>query len=135
MNKIKRSLLLFAALATIILNTDCTGQSAKPADKISNESGGIKHKVTFIELGSVRCIPCQMMQPIMKSVKEKYGTQVNVVFHDVWTEAGAPYAQKYQIQAIPTQVFLDENGKDYFRHVGYFPEEELIKVLQQKGVK
>ena len=31
--------------------------------------------------------------------------------------------------------FLDENGKEYFRHVGFFPEEELVKVLQQKGVK
>jgi thioredoxin 1 len=71
----------------------------------------------------------------MKSVKERYGTQVNVVFHDVWTETGAPYAQKYGIQAIPTQVFLDKEGKEFYRHVGYFPEEELVKILQQKGVK
>jgi hypothetical protein len=30
------------------------------------------------------------MQPVMKSIEEKYGKQVKVVFHDVWTEAGAP---------------------------------------------
>lgn len=94
-----------------------------------------KYKVTFIELGSVRCIPCKMMQPVMKSVEEKYGSQVKVVFYDVWTEAGAPYGQKYGINAIPTQVFLDKGGKEYFRHEGFFPEEELIKVLKQKGVK
>jgi len=94
-----------------------------------------KYKVTFIELGSVRCIPCKMMQPVMKSVEEKYGSQVKVVFYDVWTEAGAPYGQKYSINAIPTQVFLDKEGKEYFRHEGFFPEEELIKVLKQKGVK
>ena len=75
------------------------------------------------------------MQPVMKSVEEKYGTQVKVVFHDVWTEAGAPFAKQYGIEAIPTQVFLDESGKEYFRHVGFFPEEELVKILQQKGVK
>jgi len=135
MKKIRKSLLLFAALATIILNTDCSGQSAKPSDKVSKESAGNNYKVTFIELGSVRCIPCQQMQPIMKSVKEKYGTQVDVVFHDVWTEAGAPYAKQFGIQAIPTQIFLDKDGKEYYRHVGYFPEEELVKVLQMKGVK
>lgn len=93
------------------------------------------YKVTFIELGSVRCIPCQQMQPIMKSVEEKYAGQVNVVFHDVWTDEGKPFADKYNIHSIPTQVFLDEKGEEYFRHVGFFPEEELVKVLKQKGVR
>ena len=41
-------------------------------------------KVTFVELGSVNCIPCKQMQPIMKSVEEKYGDQVKVIFYDVW---------------------------------------------------
>ena len=93
------------------------------------------YKVTFIELGSVRCIPCQQMQPILKSVEEKYAGQVNVVFHDVWTDEGKPFADKYNIHSIPTQVFLDEKGEEYFRHVGFFAEEELVKVLKQKGVK
>jgi thioredoxin 1 len=135
MKKIRKSLLLFAALTTIILSTDCSGQTAKNGDKSNPEDGKNKFKVTFIELGSVRCIPCQQMQPIMKSIESKYGKDVKVVFHDVWTEAGAPYAKQYGIEAIPTQVFLDKDGKEFFRHVGYFPEEELVKVLQQKGVK
>ena len=29
-----------------------------------------KYKVTFIELGSVRCIPCQQMQTVMKSIEK-----------------------------------------------------------------
>ena len=92
-------------------------------------------KVTFIELGSVRCIPCKMMQPIMKDIKDQYAGQVKVVFYDVWTTEGQPYAKKYNIRVIPTQVFLDRDGKEYFRHEGYFPKEELVKVLEQKGVR
>ena len=95
----------------------------------------VKYKVTFIELGSVRCIPCQQMQGVMKSIEKKYGTQVKVVFHDVWTPEGKPFGKQYGIEAIPTQVFLDQNGKEFSRHVGFFPEEELVKVLQTKGVK
>ena len=30
------------------------------------------YQVTFVELGSVNCIPCKMMQPIMKEI-EDYG--------------------------------------------------------------
>lgn len=93
-----------------------------------------RYKVTFIELGSVRCIPCQQMQPVMKSIEEKYAGQVRVVFYDVWTPEGRPYADQYNIQVIPTQVFLDEKGEEYYRHQGFFPENELIEILKTKGV-
>lgn len=99
------------------------------------DDGKEKILVTFIELGSVRCIPCQKMMPIMESVEEKYGDQVEVVFHDVWTPEGKPYGDKYGIRSIPTQIFLDENGEEFFRHVGFFPEEELVDVLKSKGVE
>jgi thioredoxin 1 len=36
---------------------------------------------------------------------------------------------------IPTQVFLDQNGNEYFRHEGYFPKEELVQILRKKGVR
>ena len=91
-------------------------------------------KVTFIELGSVKCIPCKMMQPIMDEIEEEYKDQVKVVFYDVWTEEGKKYGEKYKIKIIPTQVFLDAKGKEYFRHKGFFPKKELEKILKQGGV-
>ena len=91
--------------------------------------------VTFIELGSVNCIPCKMMQPVMKKAEAKYPGQVRVVFHDVWTAQGAPYGQRYNILGIPTQVFLDKNGREYARHVGFFAFDSLEKVLKSGGVK
>ena len=93
-----------------------------------------KAKVTFIELGSENCMPCKMMKPVMEKVEEKY-KEVEVIFYDVWTEEGKPYGDKYGIQSIPTQIFLDENGKEYYRHTGFLDFESLEKVLQQKGVK
>ena len=91
--------------------------------------------VTFVELGSVKCIPCKMMQPVMAAIEKEYAGQVKVVFHDVWTAEGKPFGAQYKIRVIPTQVFLDKNGTEYYRHEGFFPKEELVKILQQKGVK
>lgn len=91
-------------------------------------------KVTFIELGSVNCIPCKQMQPVMKAIELKYGGQVKVIFYDVWTKEQRPYADKYGIKLIPTQVFLDENGKEFHRHEGFYPEAEIDKILQGKGL-
>jgi len=107
----------------------------KPTTTKEQKKNTVNYKVTFIELGSVRCIPCQKMQGVMKSIEQKYGNQVKVVFHDVWTPEGKPFGEKYGIENIPTQIFLDENGKEFSRHVGFFPEEDLIKVLHTKGVK
>jgi thioredoxin 1 len=139
-NNIKNiSVILFFISAVFVSACGQTGQGDKAKSVIQASTdvmdSGKKYKVIFIELGSVRCIPCQQMQPVMKSIEAKYGKEVKVDFHDVWTEAGKPYGVKYGIEAIPTQVFLDETGKEYYRHVGYFPEEELVKVLQLKGVK
>ena len=113
------------------------GACAKPELKSNSPSkaGNSPAKVTFIELGSVNCIPCIKMQVVMREIEREYGDQVAIVFYDVWTDAGKPYAQQYRIRVIPTQVFLDQNGNEYFRHEGYFPKEDLLQVLRQKGVK
>ena len=75
---------------------------AQNSTKEISKKGAGKYKVTFIELGSVRCIPCQQMQGVMKSIEKKYGGQVNVVFHDVWTPEGKPFGKQYGIGYIST---------------------------------
>ncbi len=97
--------------------------------------GQSKPKITFIELGSVNCIPCKQMQPVMKAIETKFSGQVKVIFYDVWTQEQRPYAEKYGIKLIPTQVFLDVNGKEFFRHEGFYPEKEIDKLLLSKGIK
>ena len=139
-NKMNFPLSLLVMVLTIII-TGCGPNLKKDKGKTSGEFSGKNqtteksYKVTFIELGSVGCIPCRQMQSVMESIESRYGNEVKIEFHDVWTESGKPFGVKYGIESIPTQVFLDQTGKEYFRHVGYFPEAELVKVLQQKGVK
>ena len=108
-----------------------------PAVQNKNDKKAIEvqPKITFVELGSVNCIPCKKMQPIMKSVEKKYGGQIKVIFYDVWQPDQKKYAQQYGIKLIPTQVFLDEKGKEIFRHEGFYPEEEIDKLLKSKGLK
>ena len=124
----KKIFMLSTVFLFAMMQLSCTGMPQK-------ETKTPIQKVTFIELGSVRCIPCRKMEAVLDNIRENYSNDVKVVFYDVWTEAGKPYAKQYKIQAIPTQVFLDKDGKEYFRHVGYFPKEEVIKILKQKDVK
>jgi len=119
--EIKRYVLILLLIPLVLLYSD---------DKKVKEKKPI---ITFIELGSVNCIPCKKMQPIMKSIEEKYGEQIKVIFYDVWKDDTK--AREYGIRLIPTQVFLDKNGKEFFRHEGFYPESEIDKLLQSKGLK
>jgi thioredoxin 1 len=92
-----------------------------------------KFQVTFLELGADRCIPCKKMQPIMKEIAAMFSDRVQVVFYDVWKDP-AP-GEKYGIQLIPTQVFLDQKGKEIARHVGLFPKEEILVLLKKHGIQ
>jgi thioredoxin 1 len=91
-------------------------------------------QVTFVELGSVKCVPCRQMQPVMRAIEKRYGSQVSVVFYDVWKSEQREYAEKYGIRLIPTQVFLDKDGKEFYRHEGFFPEAEIDKLLRTRGL-
>ncbi|MEI6847069.1 MAG: thioredoxin family protein [Chlorobiaceae bacterium] len=94
----------------------------------------MKPQVTFVELGSKSCIPCKLMQPVMRSVESKYGWQLKVVFYDVSSTEHRHYAKLYSIRIIPTQVFMDGNGKEFFRHEGFFSEKEIDTLLKQHGI-
>jgi thioredoxin 1 len=130
--RIKMKTAVIVIITTLFLSTGCNAQNDVKKE-IKEQLK--KAKVTFVELGSVNCVPCKQMQPIMKAIEEKYGDQINVIFYDVWTQEHKPYAQKYGIKLIPTQVFLDENGKEFHRHEGFYPESEIAKILQSKGMK
>ncbi len=127
-------IIIFLVLLAIVFGfkkvSNNTETSLTQEDVTTNEI-----KVTFVELGSVGCIPCDKMQPIMKEIEEEYKGQVKVVFYDVKTSEGKPYIKEFGIRAIPTQVFLDKDENEYFRHLGFFAKDELIKILKMQGVK
>jgi len=129
-NKLKK--LLMVIFISYLFTFGCKAQNDQTEEKYQENK---KTKVTFVELGSVNCIPCKQMQPVMKAIEEKYGEQVSVIFYDVWKPEQKKYASEYGIKLIPTQVFLDETGKEFHRHEGFYPEEAIDKILQSKGLK
>lgn len=91
-----------------------------------------KPKITMLELGSTSCIPCKMMEPVMESLQENYGEQIRIIFYDVKKEKEK--AAEWKIRMIPTQVFLDEEGKEIHRHVGFYSEELIDEFLLEQGL-
>ena len=135
-----KSVILLILFGIVVSSMTFAGQKNTNRNKmqvpaVQDASAAVaKPRVTFVELGSVNCIPCRAMQKVMKAVEEKYGDQLKIVFYDVWKEEQAHYAQEYKIRLIPTQVFLEANGKELMRHEGYFPEKDIDAFLQSHGL-
>lgn len=99
-----------------------------PIDK-ARKSG----KPSMIDLGADGCRPCDMMTPILESLKKEYVGKVNILFVHVRKEQ--ILAARYGVQSIPVQVFFDKDGKEVFRHAGFFPKEQIVAKLAEMGVK
>ena len=99
-----------------------------PVDK-ARKSG----KPTMVDFGADKCRPCEMMTPILTSIKKDYAGKANVLFVHVRKEP--ILAARYGVQAIPVQVFFDKTGAEISRHVGFFPKEQIIAKLAEVGVK
>jgi thioredoxin 1 len=99
-----------------------------PVDK-ARASG----KPSLVDFGSKGCRPCDMLAPILETLKKKYDGKANVLFISVVQEQ--ILAARYGIDSIPVLVFFDKDGKEVSRHVGFFPQEEIEKQMAKMGVK
>ena len=92
----------------------------------------VKDTVTMVDLGAHKCIPCKMMAPILKRLKEAYKGKAAIIFIDVWKDKSQ--AKRFGIRAIPTQIFFDKSGKEVYRHMGFMGEDAIINQLKKMGV-
>jgi thioredoxin 1 len=99
-----------------------------PVDK-ARSSG----RPSLVDFGSKGCKPCDMLAPILAELKKKHDGRANVIFINVRDEQ--ILAARYGIESIPTQIFFDKDGKEVFRHVGFFPQDQIEKKLAEIGVK
>ncbi len=85
----------------------------------------------LLELGSVNCVPCKMMAPILDELRETFDGQLEVDFIDVWKNEEA--GRQYGIRSIPTQIFFDADGNEIFRHEGFYPREDIVAKWKELG--
>jgi len=89
-------------------------------------------KFVMLELGSVGCIPCEQMRPVMDRLSRNYKGKLEVIFVDIRKDSEP--ARRFRVFGIPTQVFLDRNGKEFHRHVGYYDYGSIVPVLKKAGI-
>ena len=125
----KRRLMFFAGLITFL--TLCGCSFVNDVDTVLNNARK-EGKAVMLELGSVGCIPCEEMKPVMEKLKTNYKGNLEVFFVDVRKDRET--AQRFGVYMIPVQVFLDRHGKEFYRHMGFYGYDEIVPVLKKAGI-
>ena len=99
-----------------------------PVDKVRNSG-----RPSLVDFGAAGCGPCDRMAPMLAALKKKYAGKVNVEFVHVREEQ--VLALRYGVQSIPVQIFFDKDGREVFRHTGFYGQAEIEKKLAEMGVK
>ncbi|GAB4177812.1 MAG: thioredoxin family protein [Geothermobacteraceae bacterium] len=85
----------------------------------------------LVDVGADKCIPCIKMAPILDQLREDFRGRLEVVFVDAWKNRDE--AARYGVRMIPTQIFYAPDGKELYRHTGFFSREEILAKWRQLG--
>lgn len=98
-------------------------------DTITSGEAGVP---AMLMLGADWCQPCRKMLRIMDDLQQQYGGSALFVY--INTDAHPGVARQYSVGEIPVQVFFDASGEPVFRHVGFYPQESVVRRLAMMGV-
>lgn len=107
-------------------------QAAEPVQQAGSDILPAKRLPRLVDLGANKCIPCKAMKPILEELRTTYAGKFDVVFIDVWENPGEAKANKVEI--IPTQIFYDADGKELFRHQGFFGKDDILAKWKDLGI-
>jgi thioredoxin len=125
----KKAVTFFVTIMTFVVISGYA--DANEIDNVLNNAKK-EGRVVMLELGSVGCIPCEQMKTVMEKLRTNYKNRLEVLFVDVRKDGDT--GRRFRVFVIPTQVFLDKSGKEFYRHIGYFPYEEIVPVLKKAGI-
>jgi len=83
------------------------------------------------EFGAMWCPPCKQLKPTIEALKKEYEGKIEV--RSIDTDQNKELAQKFNITAIPTLVFLDTKGNELSRIVGLVPRESIVGRFRVHG--
>ncbi len=86
----------------------------------------------ILDLGSNKCQACLRMVDVLKELRDKHPGRLQVDFIDIFEQPAE--AEKYKITLIPTQIFYDREGREIFRHQGFYSTKEILDKFGELGV-
>ena len=111
------------------LTVQVAATTVRSPDSVQVAGAGLPRMLDF---GKGECAACIEMGGIIEGLRPDY--EGRAVFEIMDIEEHPEFIEQYQIKFIPTQVFLDADGKQVFRHESVLEREAVIEQLRSMGV-
>ncbi len=85
----------------------------------------------LVDVGSDQCIPCIQMAPILEQLRKDFSGKMTVTFVDAWKNRQE--ANNYNVRMIPTQIFYAPDGRELYRHTGFFSRHDILNKWLELG--
>ncbi len=130
----RNNLVMAAVLAAFVgLYAFGTMQKRQRQYSFADETVIGNGKPVLLEFGSDYCRPCREMKPVLEQLDKQFSGIFTVAYVDIWKKEAL--AEQYQISVIPTQIFFDAEGKELFRHEGFYPAERILAKWKELGIE
>jgi len=105
-----------------------------PQGQVAVSRGGISHsgggRPKVMDFFATWCGPCKRLAPILEEVESQFRTSVDFQRIDIDDPANAQLVHQYQVNAVPTLVYLDGRGQAASQTTGLVGKEELVSNIQ-----
>ena len=82
----------------------------------------------IVDFYATWCGPCKLLSPVLEQVSAELGNEIAIIKVDV--EKNPKDAELFQVQAVPTLVFL-KDGEVHDATVGFVSKEKIKKILEK----
>jgi len=87
----------------------------------------------LLQISSAYCIYCRRMLPTLTELAHEYTDRFTVAVVSLDKQPQAK--QKYEVQAVPVQIFYDGQGQELFRHTGKMSRDEILDCWRRLGIE
>ncbi len=105
--------------------------SAQYFEQFKNKDGVKAFQMSLIEFGGQGCRPCMRMDTVLEKLSLQYGSKLNIHVVRLSDRANRKIAKYFDVQMIPTQLLMDKQGLEVFRHTGFLSKDDLQKEIDK----
>jgi thioredoxin-related protein len=131
------SVAFVSILMSLLIGVPLLGADPKALEAADSSSiEGIEnpqHLPMLLEFSLDICIPCRKMKPILEEVTKEYQNKFLIKILEI--EDYQALTRQFDIRVVPTQIFLDSQGKVFQRHEGFLDKDQVVGVLNRMGMK
>ena len=126
-----RTLTITIVLALLVVAGCGPKQTAVPATRPQPRAEAATNLPKLWDFWAIWCGPCKELKPTIEALEKEYAGKIEIKSINV--DENKELAQKFEVKAIPTLVFLDAKGNELSRIVGLVPKDTIVGRFKTHG--